>query len=192
MKKQILSLIVGIFFIFIANYIIQIKFYSFLLNIIFKLVLYVLCILLSNYLFSIKKDKYYIFKFILCVFLIYGLDNPKQRTIDLFNQRTSDFQGIQNIENAWMYTSMRDMNKSALFPIIDYQIVYAIEISRNNPIYLDIYSSNLIDSTNYDGMDIQYYQNDEFYEFEYENNKYHFYGVVTNDYLEANKLNLIR
>lgn len=87
---------------------------------------------------------------------------------------------------------MRDMNKSALFPIIDYQIVYAIEISRNNPIYLDINSSNLIDSINYDGMDIQYYQNDEFYEFEYENNKYHFYGVVTNDYLEANKLNLIR
>lgn len=138
MKKNILTILLSILFVFIVNLCVQVKFYNFILEFSFKFVLFLGCFLLVNYFFSVKKDSLIAIKIILCVGAVFILDNPRQQAIDLFNQKAVDYQGIDNLENGWLYTSMRKMSKSIIFPIImDSQFVYILEVSKSKPIFIE-------------------------------------------------------
>ncbi|SJZ98679.1 hypothetical protein [Anaerorhabdus furcosa] len=192
MKKNIYSLLLGFLFIYTTNIMMQIKFYNFTLNFLFWFMMFMMCIVFANYLLSIKNDKYLVFKLILCGVAVFLLDNPKQQTIDLFNQRFEDFEEIDSIENAWMYTSMMEMNKSALFPIFDGSLMYAIEISKKEAIFLEYDFNSLVDLMEDEKLKINYKQNkDEIY-FKYRISDINFYGFISNSYYQNNSLKLIK
>lgn len=192
MRKNIYSLLLGFLFIYTTNIMMQIKFYNFTLNFLFWFMMFMMCIVFANYLLSIKNDKYLVFKLILCGVAVFLLDNPKQQTIDLFNQRFEDFEEIDSIENAWMYTSMMEMNKSALFPIFDGNLMYAIEISKKEAIFLEYDFNSLVDLMEDEKLKINYKQNkDEIY-FKYRISDINFYGFISNSYYQNNNLKLIK
>lgn len=183
--KSVFSICISLLFILIVDYIIQVKFYNFALNFVYKLLLYFGCVLIADYLFSIKERKFYIVKLLCCVFAVFLLDNPTCKTIDVFNQKYRDFRNIENIENGWLYTSMINFNKSVLFPIIESNIIYAVEISKSRPIFLK-YDYNELNQYKYeDGILIKYCIDENNVLFSYSMLDYNYYG-----YMDTDKYNL--
>lgn len=138
MKKNTVMMLLSIFLIFIMNACVQVKFYNFIIEFLFKFLLFFSCFLLVNYFFSVKKDSWIAVKILLCIIAVFILDNPTQKTIDLFNQKDIDYHGVENLENGWLYTSLRKMSKSVIFPIIiDGHFVYILEVTKSKPIFID-------------------------------------------------------
>ncbi|MEG0661418.1 MAG: hypothetical protein RR443_12635, partial [Anaerorhabdus sp.] len=67
MKKNTVMMLLSIFLIFIMNACVQVKFYNFIIEFLFKFLLFFSCFLLVNYFFSVKKDSWIAVKILLCI-----------------------------------------------------------------------------------------------------------------------------
>lgn len=176
--KPIFSACFSLLLVLVIDTVIQIKFYNFALNFIYKFILYFGCVKLIDYLFSIKDHKFYAIKLLCCGLAVFLFDRPMIRTIDILNQRYHDFTGVENIENGWMYTSMIKFNKSALFPIIESSIIYAVEVSKSEPVFLEYECNELTQHKYKDGILIEYCIDKNNILFNYSMSDYNYYGYI--------------
>lgn len=187
--KPVISLILSFLLIFIVENTLQIKFYNFFLNFGYKFFLYLGCVKVIDYLFGINEQKLKLVKVLCCAGAVFILDNPRIRTMDVFKERYDDFDEVENMESAWMYTSMFNFNKSALFPIVDSTIVYAIEVTKTEPIFLKYDYSDLKQHKNENGVLIDYNEKTSNLYFKYSISEFKYFGYCDTAKYDVNWLN---